>query len=92
MNDELDRVWQDAIVICARNGPCRKMQGLRKTIKNVSEDAGHPHEIRMGRLPNTSLKRYVCNLHSVVTQGTTEKKNVDFTPFYQKKNHHLSFA
>jgi len=74
MNAELDRVWQDAIVTYARNGPCRKMQRLRETMKNVSQDAGHPHEIRTGHLPNTSLKCYVCNLHVVMSQDTTEKK------------------
>ena len=61
MNAKLDRVWQDTIVTYARNGPCRKLYGLRKTVKNVSQDAGHPHEIRTGHLPNTSLKRYVCS-------------------------------
>lgn len=35
--------------------------GLRKTMKNVSQDAGHPHEIRTGHLPIASLTRYVCS-------------------------------
>jgi hypothetical protein len=50
MNAKLDRVWQDASVTYTRNSPCRKLQGLRKTMKNVSQDAGRSHEIGTGHL------------------------------------------
>jgi hypothetical protein len=37
MYNELERIWKEAIVICARYYPNICLEGLRKTIRNESE-------------------------------------------------------
>ena len=60
--------------------------GTEENYEKCESGYGTSPQDSNGAPPNTSLKLYVCNLHSVMAQGDHRKKIVDFTQFYPKKN------
>jgi hypothetical protein len=57
VNTELERIWKETVV--AHPGIC--LDGLRKNMKNPSQDSRVSAEIRTEHIANTSLKRYGYN-------------------------------
>jgi hypothetical protein len=59
MNDELERIWKEAIVTQSKyfRGIC--MEGLRKITDNVTENSGSPEKNSNLALPVTCLEHYL---------------------------------
>jgi hypothetical protein len=58
MNDEMERIWKEAIVAQSKYYPRIFLEGLKKTTKNTVRTAGVAAETRTEHLPNTSLEHY----------------------------------
>jgi hypothetical protein len=56
-NDDLERIWKEAIAIPSRYDNCVCLEGLRKAMKTLIL-AYVVVEIRTAHLPNTSQERY----------------------------------
>jgi DNA-directed RNA polymerase subunit N (RpoN/RPB10) len=59
MNDELERIWKEAVILKSRYYHDIFMKDLRKTMK-TSSMASIQAEIRTEHLPDTGLERYCC--------------------------------
>jgi hypothetical protein len=60
MNNELEKIWKEAVVVYSGYYPSVCLEGLRTTTRESSgRRAGVPAEVKTEHLPNTNLEHYL---------------------------------
>jgi hypothetical protein len=65
MNNELERIWKEAVVAYRKCDPGVCLDGLRKITKTSIRITDVPDESRTLQLPNTILDHLYSNLHDI---------------------------